>query len=135
MSCYSQKRSGVVIAPLSYLKHPLAIDNQTIGFIVPGTRSKIDSLVVDLNSVPYARFISIYPLISLIAIPIVVIASIMVTVYLYSNPWIYRVVFPLCLFAFMIPYCICYNKYVTHYRRVLEYYEFQLLNIYIFHFP
>lgn len=135
MSCSSQKRSGVVIAPTSYLKHPLAIDDHTIGFIVPGTRLVLDMLVTDLNNLPYARFISVYPLVSLIAIPIIVIVSILVTVYLYNNPWIYRIVFPLCLLAFMIPYCICYNKYVTRYHAVIEYYEFQLLNFYTFHFP
>lgn len=128
-------KTGVLIGPRNFFRHPLVLDETTAHYMLPGTSSVIGMMISDLNSLPHAKFISMYPVLSLILIPLIVIVSIIITTYIYYNPWIYRLAFPLSLLVLVIPYCVCYHKYIHCYHMVIDYYEYQLLNHYRFVFP
>jgi glucan phosphoethanolaminetransferase (alkaline phosphatase superfamily) len=135
MQSRSSLGQGVLLAPPKWTRHPLKIEEATGNFVIPGTRSLIEMFINDLNNLPYAKFISYFPLVCLLVIPLMVIVSPVLTVYVFNNTWILSIGFPAVLLLSLVMYCVCYNRYKKKFTKVIHYHRIRLAAYYSFSFP
>lgn len=126
---------GVLLASPKWTRHPLKIEEDTTSFLVPGTRALIEMLVADLNHLPHATFISYFPLVCLVLVPLIVFLAPFLTVYVFKNTWILSVGVPCLLLVAAVVYCVCYSRYKSRYNKVVHYHQIRLAHYYSLSFP